>query len=225
MAFPPAIRSKVSAALRANHENWSEISWTRKLELVKTEAVSLRAASDAAFEHLLSSTALSNFNEDLPPSSDVILSCSSSSDEFCFTLEAVEKLRRNPIHCIIVLDVSGSMDHSATQSAPCSSPESQVKFTRLDLAKHSSKVIVEVMGDGDSVTVLAFGSEAKVQLQKTFMTAEGKFGFKTCVSVNSLSIDPNRRQNSGAGCHRQLDNCRLHRPHRSQPSCPFFSVE
>ncbi len=66
------------------------------------------------------------------------------------------------------------MDSAATQSAPNSSQESQVNFSRLDLAKHSSKVIVEVMGDEDSVTILTFSSEAKVKLQKTLMTAAGK---------------------------------------------------
>jgi hypothetical protein len=90
-------------------------------------------------------------------------------------LEAVEKPQRNPIHCIIVLDVSGSMDSSATQAAAdSSSHESQVNFTRLDLAKHSSKVIVEVCGGDDSVTIVSFSSEAKVKLAKTLMTADGK---------------------------------------------------
>ena len=179
MAFSNKVRAaaKVSV-MRANHEAWSDISWARKLELVKAEAVSLRAASDAAFEALLSSTARPDFDRDLPSSSDVILSCAASADDFCITLEAVEKPQRSAIHCIVVLDVSGSMDHSATQSAAVESQEGQVKFSRLDLAKHSSKVIVEVMGDEDSVTILSFGSEASVRLPKTCMTQEGKLSLK-----------------------------------------------
>jgi hypothetical protein len=180
MAFSNKVRAaaKVSV-MRANHEVWSDISWTRKLELVKAEAVSLRAASDAAFEALLSSTARPDFDRDLPSSSDVILSCAASSDDFCITLEAVEKPQRSPIHCIVVLDVSGSMDHSATQkSTGVISQERQVQFSRLQLAQHSSKVIVEVMGDEDSVTILSFGSEARVRLPKTCMTQEGKLGLK-----------------------------------------------
>ena len=181
MAFSNKVRAaaKVSV-MRANHEAWSDISWARKLELVKAEAVSLRAASDAAFEALLSSTARPDFDRDLPSSSDVILSCAASADDFCITLEAVEKPQRSAIHCIVVLDVSGSMDHSATQrqSAGVDSQERQVQFSRLQLAQHSSKVIVEVMGDEDSVTILSFGSEARVRLPKTCMTQEGKLSLK-----------------------------------------------
>jgi hypothetical protein len=226
MTFPASIRSKVSAALRANHEVWGEIPWAQRLELVKAEAVSLRAASDAAFEALLSTTARPDFDHrDLPSSPDVILSCASSSDDICITLEAVEKPRRSPIHCIIVLDVSGSMDHSATLTAPDASQERVVKFSRLELAKHSSKVIVEVMGDDDSVTIVTFGSEASVQLQKTCMTAAGEFYSPPCISVNALLVDPPHRQTAGAGCHRQLVDCGLHKPHLSQQACPFSSIE
>jgi len=39
MNFPTSIRAKVSEALRANHEEWSGISWARKLELVMAEAI------------------------------------------------------------------------------------------------------------------------------------------------------------------------------------------
>jgi hypothetical protein len=123
----------------------------------------------------LSSNCGQNFNRDLPSSSDVILSCASSSDELCITLEAVEKPRRDAIHCIVVLDVSGSMDSPATRTAPDSSQESHVTFSRLDLVKHSSKVIVEVLGDEDSVTILTFSTRAKVKLQQTRMTAAGEF--------------------------------------------------
>jgi hypothetical protein len=181
MIYPGSIRAQVSMELRANHQEWSDISWARKLELVQAKAVSLRAASAAAFEDLLSSSASPDFDRDLPSSSDVILSCSASSDELCITLEAIEKPRRSPIHCIVVLDVSFSMDYSATHTEPLCSKEAPVKFTRLDLAKHSSKVIIEVMGDDDSVTIISFGSEVNVELQKTCMTPAGKF--KSCGNV------------------------------------------
>jgi hypothetical protein len=128
----------------------------------------------------LSSDCGQNFNRDLPSSSDVILSCASSSNELCITLEAVEKPRRDAIHCIVVLDVSGSMDSPATRIAPDSSQESHATFSRLDLVKHSSKVIVEVLGDEDSVTILTFSTRAKVKLQQTRMTAEGEFGPWCC---------------------------------------------
>jgi hypothetical protein len=181
MAFPGSIRAKVSTMLRAQHEEWANLSWARKLELVQAQAVSLRAASAAAFESLLSSTARPDFGRDLPSCPDVILSCAASSEDFCLTLEAAEKPHRSPIHCIVVLDVSGSMDHSAAQTAPGSSQESQLKFSRLDLAKHSSKVIIEVMGDDDHVTIISFGSEANEQLQKTRTTQAGAFGLRPSV--------------------------------------------
>ena len=115
-----------------------------------------------------------NFNQDLPTCPDVTLSCSSSSSDICITLQAVDKPQRAPIHCIIVLDISGSMDSLATQPDP--SKGEGVRFTRLDLAKHSSKVIVEVMGDSDSVTIISFGSRATVEMEMTAMTAAGTCG-------------------------------------------------
>jgi hypothetical protein len=157
-----AANSRAAAAARAAEEESARTARAR--------ACAAKAAAE--LYKLLSSDCGQNFNRDLPSSSDVILSCASSSSELCITLEAVEKPRRNPIHCIVVLDVSGSMDSPATQTAPDSSQE-QVTFSRLDLAKHSSKVIVEVLGDEDSVTILTFSTQAKVKLQQTRMTAEG----------------------------------------------------
>jgi Mg-chelatase subunit ChlD len=114
------------------------------------------------------------FSRDLPNSSAVSISCASASDDLCVTLQASDKPHRNPIHCIVVLDVSGSMDSQATQDVPTASQESKVSFTRLDLAKHSSKVIVEVMGDDDCVTLVSFSSEAKLIMPKTCMNASGE---------------------------------------------------
>jgi hypothetical protein len=68
------------------------------------------------------------------------------------------------------------MDSLATQ--PDFSKGEGVRFTRLDLAKHSSKVIVEVMGDSDSVTIISFGSRATVEMEKTAMTAAGTCSLK-----------------------------------------------
>ena len=115
-----------------------------------------------------------DFNRDLPTCPDVTLSCASSSNDICITLQAVDKPQRVPTHCIIVMDVSGSMDSRATQPDASDGEGGSVVFTRLDLAKHSSKVIVEVMSDTDSVTIISFGSTALVELGKTHMTAAGK---------------------------------------------------
>jgi hypothetical protein len=81
-----------------------------------------------------------------------------------------------------------------------------VNFTRLDLAKHSSKVIVEVCGGDDSVTIVSFSSEAKVKLAKTLMTADGKC--KRC--IRALYFHALRRETSGAGNYRRPANGRLH---------------
>ena len=115
-----------------------------------------------------------DFNRDLPTCPDVTLSCASSSNDICITLQAVDKPQRVPTHCIIVMDVSGSMDSRATQPDASDGEGGSVVFTRLDLAKHSSKVIVEVMSDTDSVTIISFGSTALVELGQTHMTAAGK---------------------------------------------------
>jgi hypothetical protein len=119
------------------------------------------------------STAI-DFDRELPTCTDVTLSCASSSNDICITLQAVDKPKRVPTHCIIVMDISGSMDCSATEADASGGEGGSVVFTRLDLAKHSSKVIVEVMSDTDSVTIISFGSSALVELGQTLMTASGK---------------------------------------------------
>jgi hypothetical protein len=255
LAFPPEVRGRVSDALQAVQETWSAASWQRKLELVKAEAAvaggaaallppvaaprcaspspppptaaSRRAASNAAFEVLLSGTARPDFDREFPPCPDVTLSCASSGSHLCLTLQAAEHARRNAIHCIIALDISGSMDHSAVLKTAETSQETQAKFSRLDLAKHSSKVIVEVMGDDDFVTILSFGSEAEVRFPKTRMTAEGECIYQSTQTKNFrtlLVIDAADRQAAGAGCHRRLDHGRGHKPHRRQPTCPFVGA-
>lgn len=117
-----------------------------------------------------------DFNRDLPSSPDVSLSRMSSASHICVTIAATGAQQRKPIHCIIVLDVSGSMDTPATQDdSSCSSGESRVSFSRLDLAKHSCKVVVEVMGDCDLLSIISFSSDSVLRLDKELMTSQGKW--------------------------------------------------
>lgn len=166
-----------------------------------------------------------DFNRDLPSSSDVSLSCMSSASHICVTVAAADAPQRKPIHCIIMLDVSGSMSTSATQDDPSSSSsgESHASFSRLDLAKHSCKVVVEVMGDCDLLSVISFGSNSVLRLDKELMTSQGKwaqkFFFHNSILNNSILLEIHiiRRQANRQANLRQSFYRRQHQPHRRQP--------
>ncbi len=154
-----------------------------------------------------------DFDRDLPVCSDVTLSCASSSNDICITLQAVDKPQRVPTHCIVVIDISGSMDMSATAADTSGGEAGSVNFTRLDLAKHSTKVIVEVMSDTDSVTIISFGSNAKVELRQTLLTASGKqeahavierlstYGSTNVIEANDLALEEAARDVNSANIH------------------------
>jgi hypothetical protein len=177
-----AFRSKAHATLRQNYITADGEAAAARRSAAQTAArrqaaeaaIADAAALDAALESF-TATARTDFNRDLPVCSDILLSCASSFSDFCITVQTAGQPHRNCIHCIIVLDVSGSMEGSATLKPSVSQgSEDHTDFSRLDLAKHSSKVIVEVMEDGDSVTLISFSGSAQVKLDKTYMTSTGK---------------------------------------------------
>jgi len=74
---------------------------------------------------------------------------------------------------VCVLDVSGSMGNEATIVGANGQSESH-GLSLLDVAKHGVRTMVNVLGDCDRLSIVAFNSVAQVVLQPTAMDEAGK---------------------------------------------------
>ncbi len=79
-----------------------------------------------------------NFSADLRPCNDVTLECHASGADACLTIVAKDRPDRLPIHCIIVMDVSGSMNSEASLPNPNENPDESRVSTRLPPSSCSS---------------------------------------------------------------------------------------
>jgi hypothetical protein len=82
--------------------------------------------------------------------------------------ETVGSDERQPIVLILVLDNSGSMGESAGGGGEGAA------YTRLDLVKHSARVMASMLGSEDILIVVRFSADARTILPPTLMTAEGR---------------------------------------------------
>jgi hypothetical protein len=71
-----------------------------------------------------------NFSADLRPCQDVTLECHASGADACLTIAAKDRPDRLPIHCIVVLDISGSMNSEASLPNPNANPDEAQVSTR-----------------------------------------------------------------------------------------------
>lgn len=73
----------------------------------------------------------------------------------------------------LVLDISGSMDTPAAE-IESGDGEKDFKFSRLDLIKHASKVISQILTGEDYLSIVTYSTDAKVVMDFTPMDAQGK---------------------------------------------------
>ena len=85
-------------------------------------------------------------------------------------LQANEESIRRATTCFFVIDTSGSMNSIESNNG---TSESNI-FTRLDLVKHSVRTVIEVLNENDSICLITFSNDAKVVLDITKMTENGK---------------------------------------------------
>jgi Mg-chelatase subunit ChlD len=94
-----------------------------------------------------------------------------SNNKLFIKLQANDEPKRKPSIFIFILDVSGSMD---TQASPTNSQGETDGFSRLDLVKHSVRTVIEVLEPQDSISIITFSDDAKLKLDLTSMTDDGK---------------------------------------------------
>jgi uncharacterized protein YegL len=73
----------------------------------------------------------------------------------------------------LVLDISGSMDTSAAE-IESGDGEKGFKFSRLDLIKHASNVISQILTGDDYLSIITYSTDAKVVMDFTPMDVQGK---------------------------------------------------
>lgn len=94
-----------------------------------------------------------------------------SNNQLYVKLIANEEAKRKPSVFIFIIDVSGSMDTEASVSNGSGESDG---FSRLDLVKHSVRTVIEVLEPQDSIMLITFSNDAKVKLDLTPMTDQGK---------------------------------------------------
>jgi len=73
----------------------------------------------------------------------------------------------------LVLDVSGSMDNSAAE-IESGNGEKGFKFSRLDLIKHATKVVSQILTEDDYLSIITYSTDPKVVMDFTPMGIQGK---------------------------------------------------
>ncbi|GIQ79704.1 hypothetical protein KIPB_000386 [Kipferlia bialata] len=79
---------------------------------------------------------------------------------------------RQPVHCVLLLDTSGSMTRSATKRNANNELE-EFSNNLLDIVKLGAKAVSNFLGDNDYVSVIGFDSRVHVALRPTRTTREG----------------------------------------------------
>jgi Mg-chelatase subunit ChlD len=76
-------------------------------------------------------------------------------------------------HIVVVLDVSGSMGSLATAKSEDGSALED-GFTLLNLVQHATKTICHALAPHDRLSIVAFDTNAVLELPPTIMDAAGK---------------------------------------------------
>jgi len=72
-------------------------------------------------------------------------------------MKQMKKLDQDPLHVLLVIDVSGSM-----QTAVTTADKEEDGFTILDIVKHAACTVVESLSNNHTVTLISFSNRAKV---------------------------------------------------------------
>ena len=103
----------------------------------------------------------------------------------------MQEEKRPPIDLCCVIDVSGSMGSTATIKNANGATESN-GLTVLDIVKHGVKTMMEVLTSDDSLSIVAYSTEARVACPLLKMDSDGKrkiyAGLENMVPTNSTNI-------------------------------------
>jgi Mg-chelatase subunit ChlD len=92
---------------------------------------------------------------------------------------------RLPCVCICILDVSGSMGLEASLVDPGSGERDGL--TRMDLVKHATKAVINMLGDNDHVAIVSYNHAARLVLDLTCTNQLGRD--RATVALGTLTPD------------------------------------
>ena len=108
---------------------------------------------------------------------------------------------RLPCVCICILDVSGSMGLEASLVDPGSGERDGL--TRMDLVKHATKAVINMLGDNDHIAIISYNHAARLVLDLTCTNQLGRD--RATVSLGTLT--PDGRTNIWDGLREALAVC------------------
>jgi len=111
---------------------------------------------------------------------------------------------RAPAHVCLVIDISGSMGTEAKMKGSSGQVESH-GFSLLDIVKQAAQAVRVTLSELDTLSIVAYSTDAKVVLQQTVMDSSGKAEAKTVIE----QLKPEYQTNIWDGLHKALEICRL----------------
>lgn len=111
-------------------------------------------------------------------------------------VSATGESARQPIVLILIVDNSGSMGEVADNEA-----KESFGYTRMDLVKHTIRMISAVLGENDSLAIITYSTTARVAIGPTQMTADGRAKITRVLE----SIQPDSQTNIAAGVRAAMD--------------------
>jgi Mg-chelatase subunit ChlD len=121
-----------------------------------------------------------------------------------------------PLDIVIVIDTSGSMSNMASIKGNESSG-----LTILDIVKHATKTIIEVLNRKDRIAIVKYSNSASVILELTKMDRSGK-----ALATSRLdTLEPDGMTNLWDGLHKALEILRLRNSRNNINSVIFLLTD
>ena len=111
-------------------------------------------------------------------------------------VSATGEASRQPIVLILIVDNSGSMGEVADTEA-----KESFGYTRMDLVKHTIRMISAVLGENDSLAIITYSTNARLAIRPTQMTTEGRSKITRVLET----IQPDSQTNIAAGVRMAMD--------------------
>ena len=105
-----------------------------------------------------------------------------SDNKLYVNIKSNDEIKRQSCNIITILDVSGSMDDSASKNM-----SENDRLSRLDLLKHTCLTIINLLNQNDTLGIVTFSTDAKIKQTNIYMTDDNK---KICSDIiNSLETE------------------------------------
>ena len=197
------------------------------IEWLKIKNISPITRNPLYIEQLVPNRALqNNLSTDLELSSDssdepieiteLNIDVKSNLDDIMVTIKSKDASRRLPLDIVIVIDTSGSMNNKATVKNA-----EDTGLSILDIVKHATKTIIEVLSRKDRLSIVKYSNFATVILELTKMDKIGK----TLATSRLNTLQPDGMTNLWDGIHKALDILHFRNTRKEANSAIFLLTD